>query len=125
MDFVFYDIESVRGHTTVLGIICLSTRYPFSFLRRRKRPPLDVLQYLFNVLKARKRSVRRIRVDEDGSLAHSYEFNLLLIKNDIQLETTGGYGSKLNKIIERPNREYHVKTRIALGIQHLLPKPYW
>ena len=117
MDFLFYDIESVRGYTSVLDITYLSTRCPFSFLCRSKRHPLDVLQCLFNMLNARKRSVRRIRVDEDGALANSYEFNKLLINNNMQLETTGGYGSKLNKIIERPNREYHVKNRIALGIQ--------
>ena len=58
--------------------------------------------------------------NEDGALANSYEFNKLLIDKSIQLETTGGHGSKLNKIIERPNREHHFKTRIALGTQSKL-----
>ena len=57
-----------------------------------------------------------MRVEEDGDLANSYEFNKLLINNNMHLQTTGGYGSKLNKIIERPNREHHVKTLITLGI---------
>ena len=75
-----------------------------------------MLQCLFNVFKDWKCSVRRTRVDEDSSLAHSHEFNLLLIKNDTQLETTGVYGSKLNNTIGRHNRRHHAKTRIALGM---------
>ena len=41
------------------------------------------------------------------------------------METTAGYASKLNKIIERPNRDHHVKTRIGLGLQSLLEDNCW
>ena len=92
MDFAFCDAESVWGCKSVLDIIFLSTRYPFSFLRRIKRPPLVVLQYSFNILKARKRTFMRIRADEDGALDKSYEFNMLLLANNIQLETIGRHG---------------------------------
>ena len=109
----------------MLDVIFLSNRYPFSFLRRRKHPPLAVAQYLFNILKVKKLDVRRIRVDEDGSLDRLYEFNMLLMNNNIQLETAGRHGSKLNRIVERPNRECHLKTRIDVGLQNLLPKPHW
>ena len=43
MDFVFYDMESIRGFTSVLDIMFISTRYPKIFLTRSKRPPLDAL----------------------------------------------------------------------------------
>ena len=41
------------------------------------------------------------------------------------MKTSVGYGSKLNKIIERPNREYHTKTRIGMGFNPSLPMPFW
>ena len=125
LDFVFYDVERIRGHASVLDVVCLSTRYPLSFLCSSKRPPLAVLQNLFNVLKQKDWTIRRIRVDEHGSLARSYEFNMLLVKNDMQLETTEGCGSKLNTIVERSNRECHATTRIGIGLQSLLPKSHW
>ena len=83
-----------------------------------------VLQYLFNILSARKRAVMRIRFDEYGALANTHEFKKLLIKNNMQLETTGRNGSKLNSIIERPSRDYHVKTRVSFGIQYVLHKSH-
>ena len=97
----------------------------FAFLRRSECSPLVVLQSLFNVLKQRKHLLRRVRVDEDESLANSCEFNELLVDNFIQMETTAGHGSKLNRIIERPNREHNAKTRVAMGMQHALPISYW
>ena len=41
------------------------------------------------------------------------------------METTGSYGSKLNKIIERLNREYHTKTGIGIGLNLMLPIAFW
>ena len=69
--------------------------------------------------------MRRLRVDEHGALAKLYDFNKLLVANDIQTETTAVYGSKLNKIIERPNRDHHTKIWIALGIQVFLSAQFW
>ena len=34
IDFLFNVIKSFRGHKSFLDVMCLSTRYPFSFLRR-------------------------------------------------------------------------------------------
>lgn len=124
-DFVFYPVESIRGYNSVLDIICLSSRYPFHFLRRGKRPPLDVFQYFITIAKQDGKTIYRVRVDEDGALARSFEFNKLLVENNIQMETTSGYASKLNKIIERPNRDHHIKTRIALGLQEFLRTTFW
>ena len=86
MDFAFYDMKSARGWTSVLNIIFLLNRFPFFFLCRSKRAPLVVLQWLLNILKARKRAVMRIRADEDGSLAKYYGFNVLLLDNNLQVE---------------------------------------
>ena len=111
-----------------INIFWTLSAYPIdniSFLRRSKRPPLEILQYLFNVLNDITRTVRRIRADEDGSLSKSYDFNFLIVSNNIQLETTGGSASKLNHIIKRLNKEYHAKTRIGLGTQSTLPKKHY
>ena len=67
----------------------------------------------------------RIRSDEDGALASSYEFNKISLNNDATLETPAGHTSKLNKIIERPNRDSHVKTRITMGLTKNLPSDMW
>ena len=58
-------------------------------------------------------------------MAQSFEFNKLLFKNTVQMKTIAGYASKLNKIIESINRNYHIKLRIALSIQKLLDKLVW
>ena len=57
------------------------------------------------------RTVRRIRADEDSSLAKYYDSDVLLLANNIKLQKRGAHGSKLNRIIERPNREYHLKNK--------------
>ena len=77
-----------------------------------------------NIAKREGKPTRRLRIDKDGVLAKSYGFNKLLVSNDIQMETTAGNGSKLNKIIERPKRDHYAKTRIALGIQAVLGTQY-
>lgn len=124
-DFVFYNVESIRGCKSVLDVVCLSSRCPHHFLRRSRRPPLDVFQCFINIAKRDGHQICRVRVDEDGALAKSYEFNKLLLSNNIQIETTAGYASKLNKIVERPNRDHHAKTRIALGLQSFLGTEFW
>ena len=63
-----------------------------------------------------------IRTDKDGSLANIYKFNKLLLKNDLTLEIPAGHVSKLDKIIEWPHQDPHVKKRIAMGLTKDLPK---
>jgi len=58
-----------------------------------------------------------IQIDEKRALTQCSEFNKLLFINNIQIETIGGNASKLNTIIEHPNRDLHTKTRIAMGLQ--------
>ena len=115
----------MRGCNSALDIIYLSSRYPFHFLRRGKRPPLDGLQCFINIAKREGKIICRSRADEDSALAQSFEFNKLLVENKTQIETAAGHASKLNKIVERPNRDHHVKTRIALGLQEFLDAKYW
>ena len=41
------------------------------------------------------------------------------------MENAASCASKLNKIVERLNREHRTKTRIAIGLQNILSTKYW
>ena len=88
MDFSLYDTTSIRGHKSVLDMICLWMRHLHNFLRRDKRLPLEIIQCHINVLSTQGKKTCRIRVDKDGAFANSSEFNNLLGLNSIQIETT-------------------------------------
>lgn len=125
LDFSFYNVVSIRGFSSVIDIICASTRYSFSFPTRPKRVPLDILKWLFAILNKENKTVRIIRVDEDGALARSREFCKLVQLQNISLQTTGGYMSSLNGMIERPHRDAHKATRINIGSNIHLPENLW
>ena len=40
------------------------------------------------------KTIYRIRVDEDGALAKSCDFNRLLVANDVMMETEAGNSSR-------------------------------
>ena len=69
MDFSFFNVESIREFTSTFVAIYSATSYPFGFISRRKRPPIDVLKFIVTTLKNQDKKVTLIRVDEDGSLA--------------------------------------------------------
>ena len=94
-------------------------------MQRRKRQLLDMIQFIVNCQKREGKSTWRVRVDEDRALSNSFNFNKLLLRNDTTLETASGYASKLNKIIERPNRYHHAKIRIDMGLTKDLHKEIW
>ena len=50
IDFVFYDVKSIRRYTSILYIVCLSIHYLFQFFHRNKQLPLNILQYFFDML---------------------------------------------------------------------------
>jgi len=54
---------------------------------------LTTLQYFFQILQREQKTPKTIRVDEDGALARNYEFTKLLIQQNLNMDTTGGYAS--------------------------------
>jgi hypothetical protein len=102
IDFSFCGIISHRGFSSMLLIIDAKTGMLWVFCTSNKRPPIILLTYFFSIMQQENKIIRTIRVDEDGALARSYEFTELLIQYSITLETTGGYASFLNGIIEHP-----------------------
>ena len=96
--FCFYELESIRGFISALDVTCVSTRHTKNIMRRSKRLPLGIIQFIINCQERESRPMWRVRV-EDRALANSYELNKLLLNNDMTLETTYGYVYKLSKII--------------------------
>jgi hypothetical protein len=104
MDFAFWNIPSLRGFTSMLVIIDASTRMLWLFCTASKTPPMQIIQYFFDILAREECSPKIIRVDEDGALARSTDFTDYLIKLRITLDATGGYSSFLNGKVERPHQ---------------------
>ena len=85
MDYVFYKIVSVRFFKSILDSLHLSTRFPFEFLRRKKRAPLDIIKCIFDFIKRLGKLVYRARVDEDEAFAQCCEFRMILIHNQVHI----------------------------------------
>ena len=62
-DFVFFNVESIRGFTPTFVNIYSSTSHPFGFLSIIKCTPLDVLQLLVTALMNKDDMVALIQVD--------------------------------------------------------------
>jgi hypothetical protein len=77
----------------MLLIIAAKTRILWLFCSLNKRVPLTTLQYFFQILQREQKTPKTIRVDEDGALARNYEFTKLLIQQNLNMDTTGGYAS--------------------------------
>ena len=88
IEFIFYLTKSIQECRSVLNLVYLSTQYSFSFLRRRKLSPLDIIICVTNTLSLDNKQIHRARFDEDSALERSYKFNKLLVTNNIQMEIT-------------------------------------
>ena len=94
------------------------------FLTRNKRPPLDIITYLFATLQKDNRIVKCVRVDEDKSLANCTEFCQLLHKHHVRLQGTGGYASDKNGKAESLNKSLKYATIAALTNANM-PVDFW
>ena len=77
-------------------VICSANSYPFVFLSRNKRPPIDILKFLFTTLSNWDTKVAFIQVDEDGALEIYSEFMNTCHNMNIMVKTTGGDASLLS-----------------------------
>jgi hypothetical protein len=114
IDFSFWNVISVCGFTSLLSVIDGKDRMSWVFPTASKRPPLEILTYLFSMLRHDGITILCARVDKDGALANSTEFTSFLLDNSINLETTGGYASFLNGKIERPHHTLANMVRAML-----------
>ena len=124
IDYSFWNCKSIRGFTSLLTVICLSTRYSFVFPTRNKRPPLDTIRWFIKTLRRQGFPVLYIQTDEGGELGRSSDFLQLLTDSECIYMGTGRSGSSFNGLVERPNRTIANSVRAKL-LNASLPDEFW
>ena len=102
--FEFFNVESIFVFTSTFVDICSTTSYPFVFPSRSTCPPLDILKFIFTILRNQDNKVAFIRVEKDVTLAISFEFMKTCHNMNTILQTTGVYTLSLNGKIRSPNK---------------------
>ena len=104
---MYYDIFNVgriRGFNSTFVAICSATSYTFGFTSRRKRPPLDILNFIVTTLRNQDKKVSFVQVDKYGALSKTSEFMRTCHNMNIIVQTTGGYVPSFNGKTEIPNK---------------------
>ena len=76
MDYSFWNTTSIRGFTSLLSVICMTTRFSFTFPTRHKRPPLATISWLIKVLRRQGFPVtyKQTKVVSSGEVAISSSY---------------------------------------------------
>lgn len=115
VDFAFMNKPSIRGFSSYLTFICVSTKYTFRFCSRSKRAPKELIRWVLNTLQNQNKKTNFIRFDEGGELARCEEIPKMLVEEfGITMQTTGGYASHLNGTVERSHRTSSESVRTFL-----------
>ena len=114
MDFTFFNVESIRGFTSTFVAILSATPYPFGLPSRSKRPPIDILTFIFNTLRNQDKKAAFVRVDEYGALAIYFEFIKTCHNINNIVQTIGGDASSINGKSESSNNTLDNITRSLL-----------
>ena len=96
MDFEFFNVETIRGFTSIFVATCSDTSYSFGFPYRSKRPTLDILNVFVTKFRNQDKKFAFIRVDEDVATEIYSEFMKTCHNMNIIVQTVGGYASSLN-----------------------------
>jgi hypothetical protein len=89
IDISFWNVTSIRGFSSLLSVIDGKDRMLWMFPTANKRPPLELLEFVFTMLQREGITILCVHVDEDGALANSSEFAAFLTKHSITMETRG------------------------------------
>ena len=114
MDYAFWNKRSICGFTSLLSVVCMTTRFSFTFPTRNKRPPLATISWLIGILRKQGFSITYIQTNEGGELGQSVDFLKLLTTEKCIFLGTGRSGSSLNDIVEQPNRTIADAVRAKL-----------
>ena len=109
-----FNVESIRGFTSTFVDICYATSYPFEFLSRSKRTPIDTLKFLVTKLSDQDKKFSFIQVDETVSLARSSEFTKTCHNMKITVQNTDVDASYINSKSGIPNKKLANITRYLL-----------
>ena len=68
MDFLFYNVTSIRGFTSMLTFVCAKTRMLWVFPTAYKRALVSIILLILTTLNNEQRPRKHVRVDEYGAL---------------------------------------------------------
>ena len=124
-DWIIINTVSYRGFKTALLITEATTRRKWGFPTRSRSAPIEQFKYFVRHLRLQGYTVEQLRVDEDGSLARSTEFMRMVVKVlHMAVQTTGGYNSTNNGMVESPIKPVKRMIRAFL-VGAALPDPIW
>ena len=124
-DFIIFNVESIRGFKSALIITETKTRRKWIFVTRSRNAPIQQFRYFINHMRLKGYTCDELRVDEDGALCQNTNF-MELVTNELHMtvQSTGGYNSIANGMVENP-----IKTVKRLVRQFLvgagLPDTIW
>ena len=117
-------ITSMDGYNLYLIIVDKTSRYMFTFMTKRKSPPLETVKSFLEQHGHPSSIGKTIRTDQGNELAGSASFRELIDRFNYNLEVTAPRTSKQNGIAERPNRTLAQMMRCMLHSANLGPQ-YW
>ena len=119
--FCFSMLESSMDLTRILWLYVLLIHTPLNFY---PESTLDILKCIVTTLRNKYKNVAFIWVDKYGSLSRYYESTKTCHDMNIIIQTTDGYASSLNGIIEIPNKT-PANTKSAFILNSIHKKEPW
>ena len=115
MGFAFYNVNSIRGLSYMLTIVCENTTMQWVLPTASKRSTVSIIHFILTTPNNEQQPCKCVRVDEYGALEKSTDVTNLLVDDfNISMETTGGDSLWLNGNNERHNRSIHNMVRAGL-----------
>ena len=115
MYFALYNVISTPGLTSMINVVCASTRMLWVIPNVSNQDPVRIICFILTTLKNEKHPRKRVGVDEDGALENSTDVtNLLFDDFNISMENTVGDASWINVNNGIHNRSIHNMVRAGL-----------
>ena len=112
VDFVFYNVTSIRGFTSMITVLCAKIIMLWVFPNSSKRSHVRIIRFILATLLNEQHLYKRVRFDGDIPLENSTDVtNLLVDEFKISMENTGDYAFYLDVNNERHNRSIHNMVR--------------
>ena len=112
MDFDLYNVNSIRGFTSIINVVCEKTIMLWVFPTAYKKSLVRIIHFILTTLNNEQHLWKRVRVYNYGALVYSTDVtNLLVDEFRITMENTGGYASWIYVKNERHSRSIHTMVR--------------
>jgi hypothetical protein len=124
-DYAIFNVESCRGFKSALLVTEAVTRRKWGFPTRSRSPPVHIMRWLVNNMRKQGYAALELRVDEDGALVRSTNFMKLCVEElKMSVQSTGGYNSTNNGLVESPIKPIKRMVRIFL-LGAAMPDTIW